>query len=106
MWSAEASPTWHPTANRIAFVGTANGSSDIFQVIPGTTLKRGREFMGVDLAAWLEQEGIPAVIVGVLLGVWWIAIGYAVFASAWIIFSDQVLELVADPDRHPPALQT
>lgn len=35
--SPETSPTWHPMANRIAFVGTANGSSDIFQVIPGTT---------------------------------------------------------------------
>ena len=26
------------------------------QVSPGTTLKRGREFMGVDLAAWLDEH--------------------------------------------------
>jgi Tol biopolymer transport system component len=33
--SPETSPTWHPTANRVAFVGTAAGSADIFEVIPG-----------------------------------------------------------------------
>jgi Tol biopolymer transport system component len=35
--SPEASPSWHPTANRVAFVGTPSGTADVFEVIPGGT---------------------------------------------------------------------
>lgn len=35
--SPEVSPAWHPTENRIAFVGTAAGSGDVVQVTPGGT---------------------------------------------------------------------
>jgi Tol biopolymer transport system component len=33
--SPETAPTWAPAGDRLAFVGTANGTADIFEVIPG-----------------------------------------------------------------------
>jgi TolB protein len=33
--SPETSPSWAPTGNRLAFVGTATGSADIYQLTPG-----------------------------------------------------------------------
>ncbi len=33
--SPETSPAWAPTGSRLAFVGTASGSADIYQVTPG-----------------------------------------------------------------------
>lgn len=51
--SPEVSPTWHPTENRIAFVGTANGPADVFRVTPGGTpaLVTGGSHADVD-PAW------------------------------------------------------
>ena len=31
------------------------------QVSPGTTVKPGEAFMGIDLAAWLEQQPAPRI---------------------------------------------
>jgi Tol biopolymer transport system component len=33
--SPETSPSWAPTGNRLAFVGTATGTADIYQLTPG-----------------------------------------------------------------------
>jgi hypothetical protein len=35
--SPETAPSWHPTANRLAFVGTGNGSADIWDLLAGGT---------------------------------------------------------------------
>lgn len=35
--SPETAPSWHPTANRLAFVGTGNGSADVWDLLAGGT---------------------------------------------------------------------